>query len=115
MVTGVAAYEQLSMLCKKLEALVDGLEIKVYRIVNHFFGETVTVAGLLTATDVIDQLKGCELGDELLFPSVMLRADESVFLDDLTPEQLSQALGKIPLCAVSGNGTELIRALLGVR
>ena len=114
-ITGAAAYEHISMLCKKLEKAVTGLEIKVHRIVNRFFGETVTVAGLLTATDVIDQLKGCELGDELLFPAVMLRADEDVFLDDLTPAQLSQALGQVQLRAVPSDGTELIRALLGVR
>lgn len=114
-VTGVAAYEHISMLCKKLEHAVDGLEITVHRIVNRFFGESVTVAGLLTATDVIDQLQGCSLGDELLFPSVMLRADENVFLDDLTPDQLSQSLGQIQLRAVPNDGTELIRALLGVR
>ena len=68
----------------------------------------------MTATDVIDQLQGQALGDELLFPAVMLRADEDVFLDDLTPTQLSLALGNIPLRACTNDGTELIKALLGI-
>ncbi len=114
LVTGAAAYEHLSMLCKKLESAMDGLQITVHRVINHFFGETVTVAGLLTAADVIEQLRGKELGDELLFPAVMLRADEDVFLDDLTPGELSAALGNIPLRACPNDGTELIKALLGI-
>jgi len=113
-VTGAAAYPRIAQLCQKLEAAVEGLEITVYRIVNHFFGESVTVAGLLTAGDVIDQLKGKTLGEELLFPAVMLRADGEVFLDDMTPDALSKALGGIPLRAVSNDGTELLKALLGI-
>ena len=74
-VTGTAAYEHLARLCKKLESLANGLTVQVFPIINHFFGETVTVAGLLTGKDVSEQLSGRELGDELLFPSVMLRAD----------------------------------------
>ena len=91
------------------------MEIHTYQIINHFFGETVTVAGLLTATDVIEQLQGCDLGDELLIPATMLRADEDVFLDDLTPADLSRALGNIPIRACRGDGTELIKALLGIQ
>ena len=68
----------------------------------------------MTAADVIEQLKGKELGDELLFPAVMLRADEDVFLDDRTPAELSAALGNIPLRACPNDGTELIKALLGI-
>jgi len=115
LVTGEAAWGHLSGLCKKLEQAVDGLQITVYKIQNRFFGESVTVAGLLTAGDVIEQLRGKDLGDELLFPAVMLRADEDVFLDDLTPTDLSVALGNIPLRACKNDGTELIKALLGIR
>ena len=113
--TGVAAYGHLTELCRRLERAVPGLEIHTYQIINHFFGETVTVAGLLTATDVIEQLQGCDLGDELLIPATMLRADEDVFLDDLTPADLSRALGNIPIRACRGDGTELIKALLGIQ
>lgn len=112
--TGCAAYEHLCALARTLEARVDGLTVNVHRIVNHFFGESVTVAGLLTAGDVIDQLRGKALGDELLFPAVMLKADEDLFLDDLTPTDLSAALGGIPVRPSSNDGAELLRALLGI-
>ena len=92
---------------------MDGLRINVYRIVNHFFGESVTVAGLLTAKDMIEQLKDKPLGDELLFPAVTLRADEDVFLDDLTPADLSAALG-VPVHPSENDGAKLLRALLGL-
>ena len=81
---------------------------------NNFYGESITVSGLLTGKDIFEQLSGKELGDELLFPAVMLRADEDVFLDDLTPTELSAALGNIPLRACTNDGTELIKALLGI-
>ena len=113
-VTGVAAYDHLSRLCRALEARVDGLTIHVYRAINHFFGESVTVAGLLTAKDVISQLQNKPLGDELLFPAVMLRADGDVFLDDLTPADLSAALN-VPVRASENDGAKLLHALLGLQ
>ena len=94
-------------------AAVDGLEIRVHRIVNHFFGESVTVAGLLTGKDVSEQLMGKDLGDELLFPAVMLRADGDVFLDDMTPQTLSELLG-VPVCPSKSDGFELVKAFLGL-
>ena len=112
--TGAAAYDALSALCRKLESRVDGLTIRVHKIVNHFFGETVTVAGLLTGKDVFEQLRGKDLGDELLFPAVMLRADGDVFLDDMTPAQLSEQLGGIPVRPSPSDGAELLKLLLGV-
>ena len=113
-VTGAAAYDHIAALCKRLEQCVPGLQIHVYRIVNRFFGESVTVAGLLTGRDVCEQLAGVELGDELLFPAVMLRADGDVFLDDMTPEELSDRLGGIPVRASKSDGAELLKALLGI-
>ena len=113
-VTGEAAYGHLSALCKKLEERVEGLTVRVHKIVNHFFGERVTVAGLLTWQDVSSQLRGRSLGDELLFPSVMLKADEEVFLDDKTPADLSEALGGIPCRATESDGAVFLHALLGI-
>ena len=114
LITGEAAHPHLSALCKKLEERVDGLEITVHRIVNNFFGESVTVAGLLTGCDVLEQLRDKPLGDEIIFPTVMLKADEEIFLDDMTPDELSQSLG-VPMRACRADGAELIQALLGVR
>ena len=115
MITGTAAYPTISELASKLEQKVDGLEVRVHCIKNEFFGESVTVAGLLTGQDVKAQLSGCSLGDELLIPAVMLKADEAIFLDDMTPAELSLQLGGIPVCAVRSDGVELIRAILGIQ
>ena len=113
-VTGEAAYGHLSSLAKRLESRVEGLTVQVHKIVNHYFGESVTVAGLLTWQDVASQLQGKSLGEELLFPSVMLKADEEVFLDNKTPQDLSRALGGIPCRGVRGDGAEFMHALLGI-
>lgn len=113
--TGVAAYPTIKALADALQSHVEGLQISVYCIKNHFFGESVTVAGLLTGKDVSEQLTGLDLGDELLFPAVMLKADEDIFLDDMTPAELSERLGGIPVYPSAGSGAELIRALLGIR
>ncbi len=114
LVTGAAAYDHIASLCRALEARVPDLKIHVHKIINHFFGESVTVAGLLTGTDVIDQLKDIDLGDELLFPVSMLRADGAVFLDDITPKQLSEQLGNIPVYPCPNDGAEFVRCVLGL-
>lgn len=111
-VTGVAAYDEIQSIVNRLCERVDGLEVTVYKIINHFFGESVTVAGLLTGKDVAEQLAGRDLGDELLFPRVMLRADGDLFLDDTTPAWLSEQLG-VPAKPSGGDAPELIHAILG--
>ena len=111
-VTGYAAYDHINKICEKLAHKVSGLEISVYPIKNNFFGENITVAGLLTATDIIEQLKGKTLGDELLFPACALRAGGDLFLDDITPEELSEKLG-VPVKPAGNDGAELIKNILG--
>ena len=112
-ITGMAAYEHISSLASELQSRVEGLSVSVYPIVNNFFGERVTVAGLITGGDVVEQLAGKDLGDELLFPSVMLRADGDVFLDDMTPEELSGRLG-VGVRACESDGAKFIAAVLGI-
>ncbi len=111
-VTGVAAYEHLCALTNKLCARVPWLTVNVYRIVNRFFGESITVAGLLTGGDVAEQLKGQVLGEELFFSASMLRADSDVFLDDVTVSELSCRLG-VTARPVKNDGEALLSALLG--
>ena len=91
--TGAAAFETIKSMAARLEATVDGLEINVYRIINYFFGESITVAGLLTGKDIYEQLRDRDLGDLLLFPENALRSGGDIFLDDMSPGQLSQKLG----------------------
>ncbi len=111
--TGYAAYEYISMLAQSIEDKVPGLTVRVYPIKNNFFGELITVAGLLTATDMIDQLREMELGDELLFPACALRSEGDLFLDGKTPEDIANALG-ISVRASESEGTEFICAILGI-
>ncbi len=111
--TGKAAYESLCSLCQELEQTFDGLTVRVYAIENRFFGERITVAGLLTGKDLCEQLRDKALGDELLFPAATLRAEGDVFLDDMTPAELSAALG-VPARPCPSEPAALIGRILGV-
>ncbi len=111
--TGLAAYELIHGLCQRLCDEFCGLKINVYPIKNDFFGEQITVSGLLTGKDISAQLTGAELGEALLFPSVALRAEGDMFLDDMTPEELSARLG-VPVRAVGSGACEFISAILGI-
>ncbi len=90
--TGVSAYDFMCRISEMLLRKFYDLEINVVCIKNHFFGESITVAGLITATDLIMQLKSIDLGDALFLPKVMLRFDEDIFLDDITVEELEASL-----------------------
>ena len=78
----------------------------VYPIVNHFFGESITVSGLVTGRDLMEQLRGKDLGERLLIPVNMLRHGEDVFLDDVTLSQVEQELG-VEVCPVNQDGYDL--------
>ena len=73
--------------------LIKGLTVELRVVQNNFFGNTVTVTGLLTAGDIIGALKGKEIGDLLVLPTVMLRNGEEVFLDDLRVSDVAEQLG----------------------
>ena len=105
--TGQSAYEILSGLAAKLQ----GEKVRVIPIVNRFFGERITVTGLITGGDLIAQLRGRDLGEELLLSSAMLRHDEDVFLDDKTVQDVEQALG-VRVVIVQNDGYALLDALL---
>ena len=112
--TGVAAYDTICDLASKLEQRFEGLHVDVYRIVNYFFGETITVAGLLTGKDISEQLADKELGDCLLIPANTLRAGEDTLLDDMTVDQLSRMLG-VPVCPSANDGVGFVESVLGVK
>ena len=111
-VTGVAAYPLITEIVDKCKQKWDNLECKVYKIKNNFFGEKITVAGLVTATDIKEQLKGEILGEELLIPAVMLRKEGDMFLDSITLNELSRDLD-VKITPVDNDGYLLIDALLG--
>lgn len=106
-VVGYAAHDVIKGLVDKL----DGNKIHVYKIKNNFFGENITVSGLITGGDLIEQLKGRELGEELLITDSMLRHGEEVFLDDVTVSDVEDALG-VKVTAVPNDGYAFVDALL---
>ena len=109
--TGVAAAPYLRKIIDRAAASCHTeLNYRVYPVVNRFFGETITVAGLLTGRDLMDQLKGQDLGTRLLISETMLRHGETVFLDDVTVEELSAALG-VPVIPVPQDGFALFDAI----
>ena len=117
--TGVDFYPYLVELCKKAEEKY-GIEINVKKIINNFFGETITVSGLVTGQDIANQLKNQDLGDYLLLPSSMISdytnhtENKNKFLDDMTVEELEEALNT-KIILTSGNGGQLLRDILGVK
>ncbi len=109
--TGVAAYPLIKIIAEMIEKKVNGLKCNVYAIKNDFFGEKITVAGLVTGRDIINQLKNKALGEKLLIPSVMLRHENDMFLDDVTVTELEKALN-IRVQPVNNDGYELVDAIL---
>ena len=109
--TGKLAYPYLCKMAEKITEKFPGVRIHVYCIRNDFFGERITVSGLITGQDLMAQLKERELGRRLLIPCNMLKTDEDVFLDDFTVEQASGAL-QVPIDIVKSSGQDLIDSIL---
>ena len=110
--TGKLAYPYIRRMADRIQERYPGMKVHVYCIRNDFFGERITVSGLITGQDIIAQLKGKELGSRLLLPCNMLKADEDVFLDDITVKEVSDAL-QVPVDIVKSSGQDLIDAILG--
>ncbi len=110
--TGEAAYDLLKELSELCEAKFKGLHVQVKKITNEFFGETVTVAGLITGRDFINQLENTNFGDALLIPRVSLRNEGDKFLDDVTIDELSEKLN-IKTIPVENDGYKLLEEILG--
>ena len=111
--TGVASYPMISEIARALEEKYPKLKISVYKIVNKFYGESITVSGLLTGTDMYEQLKDKELGDELLIPKNSLRCDGDLFLCGMSVDELSGLLS-VKIRATDSDGFEFVDALFGV-
>lgn len=110
--TGKLAYPYLEQMLGKLKEKFPNIQVHLYAVRNDFFGEHITVSGLITGQDLTAQLKGQELGEVLLIPCNMLRADEDVFLDDFTVKQVENTL-QVPVDIVKSSGQDFIDAILG--
>lgn len=111
MATGFLPYPYLKRLLDRMAEVYPGRKIHLYPIRNDFFGEMITVAGLITGQDLVAQLKGKPLGSRLLLPSVMFKSGEEVFLDDMTRTQAEASL-QIPINIVKSGGYDLLSAIL---
>ena len=111
-VTGRISAPYIRRMADRLEEKFPGLTVHLYPIRNDFFGEQITVTGLLTGQDIIAQLKGKELGEELLLPVNVLRSGENVLLDDVTTQDISKAL-QVPVNIVKSSGYDFTETILG--
>ena len=110
-VTGVSAAPFMQKAIDKAKAAFPQLKANVVAVTNKFFGETVTVAGLVVGQDIVDTLASRnDIGDVLMLPRVMLREIEDVFLDGMTLQQFKQLTGKEVL--VIADGYEFCQAIL---
>lgn len=112
LVTGEAAAPLLQELVQAAQEKCPRLHCTVYPIRNEFFGPQITVAGLVTGGDILNQLQGRPLGDELLLPAVMLRHEGDLFLDDVSLTDLEKKLG-VPVTVVGEDGAELLEKIYG--
>ncbi|MBP3876763.1 MAG: DUF512 domain-containing protein [Lachnospiraceae bacterium] len=117
-VCGMLAAPYVRRVMERVEHAFPGHHVHVCPVRNDFFGESITVTGLITGGDLIRQLllrrqNGEDLGTELLVPVNMLRSGETVFLDDVTVEDVERALG-IPVRIVWDSGEDTVRAALGM-
>ncbi len=109
--TGLLAYPYIRDMAERLEEVCTGVCIHVYPVTNEFFGERITVSGLLTGQDIVKQLTGKELGERLLLPQNVLRSGETVFLDDMTVEEMEKSL-QVKVDIVKSSGRDFIDTIL---
>ena len=110
--TAKLAWPTIRMLADELTALYPNVRVDVHCIKNDFFGELITVSGLMTGQDIIAQLKEEDLGEELLLPVNVLKADEDILLDDISVEALSNTL-QVPVNIIQSDGKDFVRKILG--
>lgn len=109
--TGLLAYSTILPMAEQIMEAYPGVRIHVYPITNYFFGERITVSGLLTGQDLMQQLTGKNLGSTLLLPENVLRSGEDVFLDDIRLGELENAL-QVPVNIVKSSGYDFVETIL---
>lgn len=117
MITGRLAAPYLERMCSQLHALFPQRDVRVLAIRNDFFGEMITVSGLLTGEDILAQCREAdkrgELGDKLILPQNVVQADSELLLDDYVVDDLRRELGR-EISVVPNDGYSLLRAMLGI-
>lgn len=108
--TGFLAAPFIRENVQRIQEVYPNIQVDVYAVKNEFFGEQITVSGLLTGQDIKKQLVGKSLGECLLLPCNMLRDGENVFLDDMTVEEMEEELG-VPIHVVDADGASLVEAV----
>lgn len=112
--TGTIAEKFIKEQIAKLNKKAPNIEVLIYPIKNYFFGEFVSVTGLLTGEDIIKQLKNKPLGDTLILSETMLKDDDIILLDDTRIADIEEAL-EIPVTTVENHGAEFIRSILQIK
>lgn len=110
-VTGRMAYPYIRGMADRIAERFPQLTVHVYAVTNDFFGELITVSGLLTGRDIIAQLRGRRLGTRILLPQNVLRSGEDYFLDDVTVDEVERAL-QVKADIVKSSGHDFVHAVL---
>ena len=113
LITGAAVHSTMCTFAEEIMKKYPHLKINVEKIINNFFGEQITVSGLLCGCDIIKQLRGKDTGDNLIITKNMLRDGENVLLDDVTTQDIERELNT-KIIAVGDDGYELLDAILGI-
>ena len=113
MITGLSVHKTMQDIVSLAKNKFPNITVNVQKITNNFFGESITVSGLLCGCDIIEQLREKDLGDNLIITKNMLRDGENVLLDDITTEDIEKALDT-KIIAVGDDGYELLEAILGI-
>ena len=109
--TGILAEGYVRRCTERICSLFPNVSFNIYAVRNDFFGEYITVAGLITGQDIIAQLMGKDLGGHLLIPDCMMKADEEIFLDNVALSELEGAL-QVRCHIVKSNGSDLVDFIL---
>jgi putative radical SAM enzyme (TIGR03279 family) len=111
--TGKLVYPCISQMAQQAMERCRGLKVHVYEIINEFFGERITVSGLLTGQDIIKQLRGRDLGDMLYLPENLLRSGDDLLLDDVRVPDIERELG-VPVGITGSGGGDLVSTFFGI-
>lgn len=111
LVTGQLVAPYMKQMVDEIREKFPDIVVHIYPIRNDFFGELITVAGLVTGQDILAQLRGKRLGEYLIIPGVMLRSGETVLLDDVTTDEIAQTL-QIDVCIVQSDGESFVRGIV---